>query len=136
MKTFFMLCAISLCITVSAQKCYKPEPMTTEQITTVKGTWTGSYQYEGKTYSMTVNLYTNNNITCNVEGGPVTGEETGEEIRFCDGGESHFKKMVGELSYEFQGTPKENHIEGMLTVRKDDVKIGKNGRFQLNRKDG
>jgi hypothetical protein len=137
MKLFAILCTMAVSLSfgtaTSAQKCYIPKPMTSEQIARVKGIWTGNYNYEGKQYAMTVKLYTNSKITCSVEGSPVKGQETGEQIRFCDGGEFHFKKMIGELSYEFQGTPKEDHIEGMLTVRKNDTRVGKNGRFQLDR---
>ena len=120
-------------LTATAQKCYIPKPMSEQQITTVKGIWKGSYQYEGKDYAMTVKLYTDNSTTCQIENPPVEGKETGEQIRFCDGGEFHFKKIVGELSYEFQGTPSGDKIEGMLTVRKNDERLGQNGRFKLTR---
>ena len=107
--------------------------MTTKQVEQVKGVWTGSYKYEGKDYPMTVKLFTNSKVSCSIEGAPVAGKETGEQIKFCDGGEFHFKKEVGEKSYEFQGTPKGNRIEGMLTVRKNDTRVGSNGRFQLEK---
>lgn len=117
---------------VKAQ-CYRPEPMTAEQISSVKGVWKGNYEYNGKSYLMTVTLYKNSNITCLIDVPPVPGKETGEQIRFCGGGEFHFKKYVDDLSYEFQGTPKYGKMEGLLTVRKDDKKVGNNGRFTLSK---
>ena len=131
---FFSVVVAVLCGTAAnAQKCYIPKPMTQEQMTHVRGVWTGNYKYEGKQYPLTVKLYTTNEITCQVVGAPVEGSETGEQLRFCDGGEFHLKKMIGEFSYEFQGTPKNHRIEGMLTVRKNDTKVGTNGRFLLER---
>ena len=117
----------------TAQACYIPKPMTPEQVARMKGVWKGSYRQEGKEYPFTLSLYRNNNTACEIEGPPVAGAETGEQIRFCDGGEFHFKKLVGRKSYEFQGTPKEGKIEGLLTIREDDKKMGTNGRFTLVR---
>jgi hypothetical protein len=104
--------------------------MSPSQIKSVKGTWKGIYSYEGKEYPVTVKLYTNDNITTQVDAPPVQGKETGEQIRFCGGGEFHLKKVVGEMSYEFQGTPVDGKIEGMFTLRRNDVKVGSNGRFK------
>jgi hypothetical protein len=114
---------------LNAQKCYIPEPMSSTQISNVKGTWKGVYTYEGKEYPVTVKLYTNDNITTQVDAPPVQGKETGEQVRFCGGGEFHLKKILGEMSYEFQGTPKDGKIEGMLTIRRNDARVGSNGRF-------
>lgn len=140
MKAIKILLLLVICVAsghgLSAQKCYRPEPMSTEQISVVKGIWKGNYNYEGKNYPVTVKLYTGNNITCQLDTPPVPGKETGEQIRFCGGGEFHFKKYIDDLSYEFQGTPINGQIEGLLTVRKDDKKIGSNGRFTLNRISG
>ena len=122
--------SLALVQTLSAQKCYIPEPMSSAQINRVKGVWKGVYSYEGKEHRVTVKLYTNDNITTQVDAPPVQGKETGEQIRFCGGGEFHLKKVVGDMSYEFQGTPNDGKIEGMLTIRRNDARIGSNGRFR------
>ena len=137
MKKIRIIILFSSCMVaataINAQKCYRPKPMTSEQIATVRGTWKGNYEYNGKQYAMTVKLYTDNKITCEIDKPLVDGKETGEQIRFCDGGEFHFKKMIADRSYEFQGTPKDGRIAGILTVRKNDEKVGSNGRFALVR---
>ncbi|HEX8332156.1 MAG TPA: hypothetical protein VF622_06015 [Segetibacter sp.] len=122
--------SIAFVQTLSAQKCYIPEPMSSAQINRVKGTWKGVYTYEGKEHPVTVKLYTSENITTQVDAPPLQGKETGEQIRFCGGGEFHLKKVLGDMSYEFQGTPKDGKIEGMFTMRRNDARVGSNGRFR------
>jgi len=127
-----VMLVISTTHPVQAQKCYIPRPMTAAQKATVRGVWKGSYVLDGKQHAVALHLYTAHDSLCRVDGPPIEGRETGEQIRFCEGGEFHIRKHVGDLSYEFQGTPGEGKLEGLLTIRQDDQKV-KNGRVVLRR---
>jgi hypothetical protein len=107
--------------------------MKSSQVAQVKGIWKGTYVYEGKEHPVTFYLYTNDSGTCQVDVPPVAGKETAQESRFCDGGEFHFKTYVGELSYEFQGTPVNNQIAGLLKIRRNDQQKAVLGRFLVTK---
>ena len=129
---FIVITQLTLQHTSFAQ-CYRPKPMTPAQIAEVKGQWKGSYVHEGEEHSVVFSLYLNDDNRCQIDSPPVTGKETGEQIRFCDGGEFHLRKDIGDLSYEFQGTPIAGKISGMLTIRRNGQKVGSNGRFTVEK---
>ena len=133
---FFIALSISIFVHayVYGQSCWKPQAMTKQQMEMVSGRWEGSYTYQNrlKSMSVTVSMDKNNHLVCEISNPPVIGRETDREYCICPAGEFHFKKYIGDLSYEFQGVPDNGRMAGTLTVR-DKQKTAGTGNFTLSK---
>ena len=98
------------------------------------GTWTGSYQSDGKEIPVTMVIREGKNqqITCSMDKPPVEGKADFELFYFCPGGEFHMKKSVGEKTYTFQGTPINNVIKGYMRIQVNNKTI-QDGKFSIAR---
>ncbi len=137
MKTinFLGIMLLFVCINNNAkgqQYCTKPKPMTNEQMQLVSGIWRGNYTYKEKEQNFTVTVSVKNGqLVCEITNPPITGKETSDEYHFCDSGEFHFQKLIGDMSYEFHGVPADGRISGTLVVRKKDNQVPIYGEFTL-----
>lgn len=129
------LLAIGLFATDSAQsQCYKPRPLSPNQTSIIKGVWKGTYQLDGETIPVTITIYTDgtDEVACDVDAPPVEGKEDTHLYWFCDGGEFHLKKFIGNKTYSFQGTPVNDVIKGIVVIRENEKTIA-NGKFQIKK---
>jgi hypothetical protein len=119
---------------LSAQKCFKPEPITADQAKKIIGNWKGSYYHSGKEISFMMKITKDNNqqITCDINEPPLEGKIDAETVWFCGSGEFHLERTVGRKTYSFQGVPVNNTIEGWLRVKEGD-KILEQEKFAINK---
>lgn len=118
-------------VTTKSQSCTIPQPLTEEQKEMVKGEWSGYYELDGVKAAFKVSVDFNIPDPVQVSRPPLKGDATGEEYRFCGAGAFHFKKMIGNADYEFDGVPEENVMQGTLVILTKDVK--RSGKFYLKK---
>jgi hypothetical protein len=140
MKTSFLIKGVlACCLLVFAannaqSQCYKPKPLSATQTAIIKGVWKGTYLFNGETRSVTINIYTDagNEVVCDVDTPPVAGEPDSHLYWFCDGGEFHLKKFIGNKTYSFQGTPVDGVIKGIMVIRENE-KTAMNSKFRIQK---
>ena len=133
---FCLLPAGLLVTNIAQSQCYKPKPLSASQTAVIKGVWKGTYQFNGETRAVAINIYTDagNEVVCDVDTPPVEGKADSHLYWFCDGGEFHLKKFIGNKTYSFQGTPVNDVIEGIMVIREDGKSLG-SWKFKI-KKDG
>lgn len=130
MKIFMAAALVLVGLTANSQSCSIPKPLTDAQKEMVKGEWTGYYELRGERIFFDVSIGSKEQFTV-VSVPPLSGDPVSEENRFCASGAFHFKKVVGEGSYEFDGVPVGNIMKG--TVEVESARERYSGTFRLMR---
>jgi len=128
-----LITIIGLTKQVHSQSCYKPMPMTQQQMKLVLGQWNGNYSYAKKQQKMAIAIsIKDNQLVCEITNPPLSGKESSQEYSFCPSGEFHFKKYIGAMYYEFHGIPESGHITGTLVIHTNENDTGY-GEFALDK---
>jgi hypothetical protein len=133
MKALFFLILTFVPNVVWSQSCNIPQPLTKYQKEIVKGVWCGHYELDNVKTAFTVSVdFDAESNFVEVSNPPVKGNIEYEEYRFCGAGAFHFKKVVPEGFFEFDGVPQKNFLNGTLVLLIGNVK--KTGKFSLEKK--
>jgi hypothetical protein len=116
----------------NGQSCSVHQPLTDTQKAMVSGRWVGHYELGGIRRDFSVQVdFKSGTEAVTITNPPVEDKITDENLRFCPSGAFHFRKVIADGHFEFDGVPGAKEMKGSLVVV---IKGGKkSGEFALQR---